>query len=139
MLVVGGGNSGVGDALYLLSQCVGEITLVEQMDCLLAAQKDQQRLRQYGNVKVMTCTEVVDIDVKDHAQCCTLRNVNTGISECVNVCGVFVYIGHKPETGVFEGILDMDDDGYILADESMATNVKGVFAAGDVRQKKSVN
>lgn len=136
VLVVGGGNSGVGDALYLLTQGVGEITLVEQMDCLLAAKKDQEQLCRRSNVKVMTCTEVVDIDVKDALQCVTLKNVNTGESESVDVCGIFVYIGQKPKTDVFKGILNMTDDGYIHTDEDMTTNIAGVFAAGDVRRKK---
>ncbi|MEN8246808.1 MAG: FAD-dependent oxidoreductase [Thermodesulfobacteriota bacterium] len=136
VLVVGGGNSGVGDALYLLTQGVGEITLVEMMDCLLAARKDQEQLLQHGNVKVMTCTQVADIEVQEDMQCVTLKNVNTGESECIDVCGIFVYIGQKPETDVFKGVLDMTDVGYILTDEEMATSVAGVFAAGDVRHKK---
>ena len=136
VLVVGGGNSGVGDALYLLTQGVGEITLVEQMGCLLAAKKDQEQLRRHANVKVMTCTEVADIDIKDDLQCVTLKNVSTGKSESVEVCGIFVYIGQKPKTDIFKGILNMTDDGYIVADEEMATSVKGVFCAGDVRRKK---
>ena len=136
VLVVGGGNSGVGDTLYLLGQGVGRITLVEQMDCLLASQKEQDRLICCQNVKVMTCTEVVDIGTRDEQHSVTLKNTENGETKVIDVCGIFVYIGQKPKTDLFQGVLEMDKDGYIIADENMATNVEGVFVAGDVRQKK---
>ena len=132
----GGGNRCVGDALYLLTQGVGAITLVEMMECLLAAHKDQEQLLKHDNVKVMTCTQVADIKERGDMQCVTLKDVNTGQNECIDVCGIFVYIGQKPKTDIFKDLLEMNEEGYILADEDMATNVAGVFVAGDVRRKK---
>jgi thioredoxin reductase (NADPH) len=136
VLVVGGGNSGVGDALYLLDQGVSRITLVEQMDGLLASAKDQHRLYSYENVKVLTCREVVGIDTRDDEICVTLKNTKNGKTELIDVCGIFVYIGQKPQTDLFKDVLEMDPDGYLIAGDNMETNIQGIFVAGDVRQKK---
>lgn len=136
VLVVGGGNSGVGDALYLLNQGVDRITLVEQEDRLFASKKDQDQLCCRPNVDIMTCTEVTGLESKGEMDCVTLRNTRDGRTEEITVCGTFVYMGQVPKTEIFKDTLNMDEAGYIRADENMNTNIPGVFVAGDVRQKK---
>jgi len=136
VLVVGGGNSGVCDALYLLSQGVGGITLIEQMDRLFAAKVSQDALMTRPEVKVMTSTEVCGLIVDGDSHRVTLRDTKTMACREIEVKGIFVYIGHIPHTAMFKGILALDEQGYIQGDENMHTNVEGVFVAGDVRRKK---
>jgi thioredoxin reductase (NADPH) len=135
VLVVGGGNSGVGDALYLLNQGVRKITLIEQMDRLFADQASQKALYAHPEVTILTNTEISGIEVKGKDHRVTLKNTQTGETQTIEVEGIFVYIGQAPQTGLFKGILEMDHQGYILGDENMGTNVEGVFVAGDVRHK----
>lgn len=136
VLVIGGGNSGVGDALYLLQQRVRGITLIEQEDRLFAARTSQEALLARPEVTVLTSTEVSGIEVKRGLQRVALRNTQTGEHREIEVSGMFVYIGQVPNTRIFQGILQMDPQGYILGDETMHTNLEGVFVAGDVRRKK---
>jgi thioredoxin reductase (NADPH) len=136
VLVVGGGNSGVADALYLLNQGVRGVTLIEQMDRLFAAQMSQEALLARPEVKVLTSTEVSGIEMDDRVHRVTLKDTRTGDSQEIEVGGIFVYIGQRPNTGMFKGILEMDAQGYILGDEAMHTSLEGVFVAGDVKAKK---
>jgi thioredoxin reductase (NADPH) len=136
VLVVGGGNSGVCDALYLLNQGVRGVTLIEQMDRLFAARISQEALLARPEVKILTSTEVAGIEMDDRVHRVTLRDTRTGDSQEIEVGGIFVYIGQRPNTEIFKAILEMDTQGYILGDEAMHTNLEGVFVAGDVRRKK---
>jgi len=136
VLVVGGGNSGVCDALYLLNQGVGGITLIEQMDRLFAAKVSQDALMSHPEVKVLTSTEVCGLTVDGDCHRVTIRNTKTAACREIEVRGIFVYIGQVPNTSLFQGILKLDEQGYILGDETMHTNLEGVFVAGDVRRKK---
>lgn len=136
VLVVGGGNSGVCDALYLLNQGVRGITLIEQMDRLFAARMTQEALLARPEVKVLTSTEVSGIEMDDRIHRVTLKHTRTGDIRKIEVGGIFVYIGQRPNTEIFKGILVMDVQGYILGDEAMHTNLEGVFVAGDVKTKK---
>lgn len=136
VLVVGGGNSGVGDALYLLNQGVGGITLIEQMDRLFAAKVSQEALLARPEVKIMTSTEICGLSIEGDCHRVTLRDTKTAACQEIEVRGIFVYIGQVPNTRMFKGVLTMDEQGYIQGDESMHTNVEGVFVSGDVRRKK---
>jgi thioredoxin reductase (NADPH) len=136
VLVVGGGNSGVCDALYLLNQGVSGITLIEQQDRLFAAQKTQDTLLARKEVTVLTSTEICGLNIDGKCHCVTLKDNQSGACREVEVSGIFVYIGQIPNTGMLKGILEMDEQGYILGDENMHTNIAGVFVAGDVRKKK---
>ncbi|MFH0787896.1 MAG: FAD-dependent oxidoreductase, partial [Pseudomonadota bacterium] len=135
VLVVGGGNSGVGDALYLLKQGVSKITLIEQMDRLYASQASQKVLSAIPEVMILTSTEILGIEVREKKHLVTLKNTHSGETQIIEVGGIFVYIGQAPQTELFKGFLEMDGQGYILGDETMKTNMEGVFVAGDVRHK----
>ena len=136
VLVVGGGNSGVDDSLYLLTQGVKHITLIEQFDKLFASQKSQEELKAYPQVDIMTSTEIAEIESNDVIERVIIKNTKTKETKELKVNAIFVYVGQEPKTGLFKNVVDMDSDGYILADDDMITNVDGVFVAGDVRKKK---
>lgn len=136
VLVVGGGNSGVDDSLYLVAQGVKHITLIEQFDKLFASQKSQEELKSHGHVDIMTSTEITEIESNDVIERVVIKNTQTKETKKLKVDAVFVYVGQEPKTEMFKGVIDTDGDGYIIADEDMRTNMDGVFVAGDVRQKK---
>jgi len=136
VLVVGGGNSGFDEALYLLSLGVKEIRLIETMDRFLAAKAAQIRLLSHQNVIATTSTEVVELVRDDRLRYVRLKDLRTGDMETVNVDGIFVFMGQIPNTGLFLDTIALDEQGYIITNENMETNMDGVYAAGDVRQKQ---
>ncbi|MFW5488493.1 MAG: NAD(P)/FAD-dependent oxidoreductase [Desulfovibrio sp.] len=136
VLVVGGGNSGFDEAIALLDQGIKELVLVEKMDRFFAAQTAQDQLACRSNATARHSTEVAALHCDGALRSVTLRNVDTGQEEECACDGIFVFMGQQPGTEIFQGQLAMDESGYIQTDELMATNVAGVFAAGDVRPKK---
>ncbi len=135
VLVVGGGNSAVEEALYL-ANIASSVTLVHRRDSLKAEKILQDRLLKHPKVKVLwdhaveeICGETEPLGVT-HVR---LRNVRTETITEQKVHGVFVAIGHQPASDLFAGQLDMKPSGYLkTAPNSTATNIPGVFAAGDV-------
>jgi thioredoxin reductase (NADPH) len=136
ILVVGGGNSGFDESLYMLNLGVGHITLIEQMDRFFAAQAMCDQLLQHDNVVARTSTQIKRLIIKDRLQAVELENVSTRETDIVEVDGIFVFMGQKPNTECIGGKIDLDEDGYIKAGPLMETNLSGVFAAGDAIQKK---
>ena len=139
VVVVGGGNTAVEEALYLTHHA-SKVTLVHRRDSFRAEKILQERL--FRNPKVTVVWDhVVDeiLGEKTPAPIVTgarLRNVKTGAVQDVKTDGFFVAIGHSPNTELFKGKLDMDDEGYLITRPgSTATNVEGVYAAGDVQDK----
>ena len=136
VLVVGGGNSGFDEAIALLDQGIEELMLVEKMDKFFAAQSTQDELQSRPNTTISHSTEVTAVKYGEKLQSVTLRNVTTNETIEHECDGIFVFMGQKPGTDVFEEHLTLDENGYIDTDDLMKTSVAGVFAAGDVRQKK---
>lgn len=135
VIVVGGGNSGFDEALYLLSLGVQHLTLIEVADRFIASQTAQDKLAQFRHVAVKTSTRIKELVNGDKLQSVILENVQTGKTEKLDVDGVFVYMGQKPNTALFKDVVNLDNDGFILAGIGMETNIKGVYTAGDVVQK----
>ncbi len=135
ILVVGGGNSGFDEALYLLSLGVKEIRLVEIMDRFFAAESVQKKLLSHENVIATTSTKVDELIGKDRLKAVRLENTKSREAETVAIDGVFVFMGQKPNTDMFAHEIALDDQGYILTNQDMETNLEGIYAAGDVRQK----
>ncbi len=136
VVVVGGGNTAVEEALYL-ANLAKRVTVVHRRDAFRAERILQERLFRHPNVKVAWDSAIDEIcgDQGPPASVThvRLRNVKTGALSDLATDGVFVAIGHKPATGIFSGQLDMKPGGYLqTAPGSTATNVPGVFAAGDV-------
>ena len=135
--VVGGGNTAVEEALYLTNHA-SKVTLIHRRDSLRSERILQDRLMKHPKVEVIWDTVVDEILGEQPAgvTALKLRNVKTDAVSELPVDGIFVAIGHDPATKVFKGHVDMDDEGYVLtAPDSTATNVPGVYAAGDVKDK----
>lgn len=135
VIVVGGGNTAVEEALYL-SGLASKVTLVHRRDELRAEKILQQRLFNKENVEVIWDSQLDEILGDENPLGVTaarLKNVKTGETSDIPVAGVFIAIGHKPSTELFEGKLAMKDHGYLVtAPDSTATELPGVYAAGDV-------
>ncbi len=136
--VIGGGNTAVEEALYLTNHA-SSVTLVHRRDTLRAEKILQARLFANPKIRVVWDNVVDEILGGGDPPAVTgarLRNIKTGALSELPVEGVFVAIGHTPATDLFRGKLDMDAEGYIrTAPDSTATNIPGVFAAGDVKDK----
>jgi len=136
--VVGGGNTAVEEALFL-TNFASRVTLIHRRDQLRAERILQDRLYRNSKIEVLwnhVVEEVLGQSDPPGVSGLKLRNVVTGVVSDVAVDGVFIAIGHTPNTELFRGQLDMDKDGYILTQpDSTETSVAGVFAAGDVQDK----
>ena len=139
VVVVGGGNSAVEESLYL-ANLASKVTLVHRRDSLKAEKILQDRLLKHPKVEVIWDSAVDEIcgvlpggEGTPGVTHVRLKNLKTGALSNVKTDGVFVAIGHKPSTGLFIGQVAMKDSGYIITKpNSTATNIPGVFAAGDV-------
>jgi len=136
--VVGGGNSAVEEAIYLAG-IAAKVTLIHRRDSLRAEKIAQDRLFSLPNVSVIWDSAVDEVLGQDNPPGVTalrLKNVKTGAVSELAIDGLFVAIGHNPNTELFKGQLDMDSEGYLITKPGSAqTNIPGVFAAGDVQDK----
>ncbi|MDA1184393.1 MAG: thioredoxin-disulfide reductase [Acidobacteria bacterium] len=132
--VVGGGDSALEEANYL-TKFASKVTLIHRRDTLRASKIMQDKA--FANSKIdfiwdSEIAEVADVE-KGEVTGIVVRNLKTGALQDVSLDGVFIAIGHTPNTSLFEGQLDLDANGYIVTREGTRTNVPGVFAAGDVQ------
>ena len=134
VVVVGGGNSAAADALYL-SRLAKKVYLVHRRDTLRATKVYHEPLFKAQNIEFIWNSTVDELLDNDRVNGVKLRNVKTGEITSLDCDGVFVSIGRKPTTEFLGGAVDLDENGYIIADETTKTNVPGVYAVGDVRQK----
>jgi thioredoxin reductase (NADPH) len=136
--VIGGGNTAVEEALFL-TNFASKVTLIHRRDQLRAERIMQDRLFANPKVEVVwdsVLEEVLGSDQPPGVTGARIRNVKTDATSDIDVHGIFIAIGHDPNTGIFKGQLDIDDEGYILTKpDSTATSVAGVYAAGDVQDK----
>ncbi len=135
--VIGGGNTAVEEALYLSNIC-SKVTLIHRRDELRAENILQERLFAKENINVIWNNIVSEIlgDEKG-VNSLEIKDKNSDQTEIINVEGVFIAIGHSPSTEPFKGVLEMDKEGYIVAQKpgTSITNIEGVFAAGDCVDK----
>ena len=134
--VVGGGNTAVEEALYLTNHAT-KVTLIHRRDSLKAEKIGQKRLFENPKINVIWDTAVDSVLGQDRPPGVTgvrVKNVRSGATSELKVDGVFVAIGHTPNTELFKGALDMDENGYLLTvPGTVRTKIPGVFAAGDVQ------
>lgn len=135
VLIVGGGNSGFDEALYLLSLGVEQITIIEMMDRFFASRTTQDKVADKSRISARTSTKIKELVGEAKLKGVILENTETGETESLDVDGIFVFIGQKPNTELFADVISLDHAGYIVANDNMETNLKGVFSAGDVNQK----
>jgi len=136
--VIGGGNTAVEEALYLTNHS-HDVTLIHRRDSLRAEKILQDRLFSNPHINVIWDSEVLEFVGGGEPEALVgldIRNKRTGEVSRVEVEGAFVAIGHKPATELFEGKLELDEDGYIKVEAGTTkTNIPGVFACGDVMDK----
>ena len=133
--VIGGGDTAMEEATYL-TQHASKVTVVHRRDQLRASKIMQDRAFKNPKIDFAWNSEVKEIVGDNSVEGLRLRDAVTGEEKTLPVQGVFVAIGHRPNTELFRGQIDMDEAGYIVAKEHTATNVPGVFVAGDVRDHR---
>jgi thioredoxin reductase (NADPH) len=131
VVVVGGGNSALDEGLFL-TRYVSELTIIHRRDSLRADPVLQERAFSNEKVRFIWDSTVEEVLGGDKVVGVRVNNLKTGEQTTLDVDGVFPYIGHIPNSWLFQDILDLDENGYIIADERTRTKIPGVFAAGDV-------
>jgi thioredoxin reductase (NADPH) len=138
VIVVGGGNTAVEEALYLTNHA-SKVTLIHRRDSLRAEKILQERLFAHEKIEVIwdsALEEVIGTENPNSVTGARIKNVKTNEVTELKVDGIFIAIGHKPNTDIFKGKLDLDEEGYIKTEAGTPkTNIPGVFAAGDVQDK----
>jgi thioredoxin reductase (NADPH) len=136
LVVVGGGDSAAEEATYL-TKFASKVYLVHRRDQLRASKIMAERVLKHPKIEVVWDTVVADVLGQDAVSAVRLRHVKTGQTRELAVGGLFYAIGFTPNTALFRGALDLDPDGYLVTQPgSTRTNVEGVFACGDVQDKK---
>lgn len=134
VVVVGGGNTALSDAL-LLSRIAKKVFLIHRRDTLRASKVYQEQMAKTDNIHFIPNHVVSELLAQNEGLDVILKNVESSELMPIACDGLFVSIGHYPASDLFRGIIDLEDSGYIKANESTCTNIPGVFAAGDVRTK----
>ena len=132
LVVVGGGDSACEEAMYL-TRFGSIVHLVHRRDALRASKIMAERTLSHPKIKPIwnsVVTEVMDVK-QDKVTGVRVKNVKTNVESVIDCAGVFVAVGHVPNTQLFKGVIDMDESGYIIPKQGTATNVPGVFVAGD--------
>lgn len=132
--VVGGGDTACEDALYLSRICT-RVHLIHRRDRLRAAKSLQQRVFAAENIQMHLGYLPREIQGKDGVEAILLEHAKTGERSTIPCQGVFIAAGQQPNTALFQGKIALDPGGYIVTEEDLSTDVPGVFAAGDIRQK----
>ena len=134
--VVGGGDSAVEEAMFL-TRFASKVIIVHRRNQLRASKMAQERALSNEKIEVMWDTVVEEIKGNNKVSELVVRNVKTGEKSRITVDGVFVYVGQIPNTGFLKGQLPLDKEGYIITDDRMGTQIKGVYAVGDIRKNSS--
>lgn len=132
--VNGGGNTAIMDALELSEYCE-KVYLIYRNNELRGEQIRQDKLKEKNNVKIIYDTNITALLGNDKLESIELTNKNTGSITNLEVSGLFIAIGQIPSNKIFEHIVKMDDNGYILGDDNCHTNIEGIYVAGDTRKK----
>lgn len=132
LVVVGGGDSACEEATYL-TRFASKVYLVHRRDQLRASKIMAERTLSHEKIEPVWDSEVIDVmDIEqDKVTGVKIRNNKTNKETTIDCAGLFIAIGHVPNTQLFKGIIDMDDEGYILPKKGQETNVSGVYVAGD--------
>lgn len=133
--IVGAGDTAAEEATYLANICKS-VTMLVRKDVMRASKAMQHRVENTPNLKVLFNTEVDEVIGDQVVEGLRMINNATGEKSEIAITGLFIAIGHKPNTDIFKGQLDMDDTGYLITSgKTTKTNLPGVFAAGDVQDK----
>ena len=132
LIVVGGGNSGVEEGIFL-TKFASKVTILEISDSLKASRILQEKALSHPQIEVMLNTSVQEFKGDSRLRSAVLKNMKTGETWEAQPGAVFVFIGLSPNTGVVKATVDLDKWGFVVTDKSLETSVEGIFAAGDVR------
>jgi len=134
--IVGAGDTAAEEATYLANICK-KVTMLVRKDYMKASKAMQHRVKNTKNLEVLYNTEVDEVLGEQVVEGLRMVNNQTGEKKEIEITGLFIAIGHKPNTDIFKGQLDMDDTGYLITKgKSTKTNKPGVFASGDVQDKE---
>jgi thioredoxin reductase (NADPH) len=135
--VIGGGDSAMEEALFL-TRFASKVTLIHRRDNFRASKIMLERARKHEKIELLTDTVVEDVldPSKQEVTSLKLRNIKTGKAWDFPTHAMFLGIGHEPNAKMFHGLLDMDSDGYLKTHDFVFTNVPGVFACGDVQDRR---
>ncbi len=131
VIVVGGGDSALEEGIFL-TRFANKVAVVHRRADLRAGERLQSRARENEKMSFVWDTVVDQIEGNGKVQAVALRNLQTGQVERRPVDGVFIFVGHYPNSELYQGQLDLDERGYVKADANMMTSVPGVFAAGEI-------
>ena len=130
--VVGGGDSALEEGIFL-TQYASSVSIIHRRDALRAGAVLQERAKRNEKINFLWNTIVAEIKGEDTVKKLILENTKNGEKFEMDFDGLFIFIGHKPNTEMFEGKLEMDEDGYLITDQRFRTKQAGVFAAGEVQ------
>lgn len=134
--IVGGGDTAAEEATYLAKIC-SKVTMLVRKDKMRASKAMQHRVTNTPNIDLRYYSEIDEVLGDQVVEGLRIKNNQTGAKEEIAITGLFIAIGHKPNTEIFKGQLDMDDAGYLITDaKTTKTNLPGVFASGDVQDKE---
>ena len=134
--IVGGGDTAAEEATYLAKIC-SKVTMLVRKDQMRASKAMQHRVTNTPNIDLRYYSEIDEVLGDQVVEGLRIKNNQTGAKEEIAITGLFIAIGHKPNTEIFKGQLDMDDAGYLITDpKTTKTNLPGVFASGDVQDKE---
>jgi thioredoxin reductase (NADPH) len=136
VVVVGAGDTAAEEATYLANIC-SKVTILVRKDFMRASKAMQHRVNKTQNIEVLYNTEIDEVLGSNVVEGVRAINNQTKETAELSVTGVFIAIGHKPNSDLFKGVLDMDETGYLITEgKSTKTNLPGVFAAGDIQDKE---
>lgn len=135
IIVVGGGNSALEEAVALTTYA-SKVTVVHQFDHFQAYKHAVEEAKNNSKIEFIMSSELQEIKGENSIESVVIKNMETGELSEMKIDGIFVFIGYIPSTEKFEGVLELSDRKEIITDENLQTNIKGVFAAGDNRQKR---
>jgi thioredoxin reductase (NADPH) len=133
--VVGGGNSALEEALFL-TKFASKVIMIRRFDYFKGEKTTLEELLSNEKVEVLYNWDLVDVKGDRFVNAAIIKNTLTGEEKEISLDGVFGYIGTEPKTDLFKKDITLNNQGYILTDENMNTNIEGVYAAGDVREKQ---
>jgi len=134
VVVIGGGDAAVKEALFL-SKFAEKTTLIHRRDELRASRIIEERAVSNPKLEFLWKSVVTEILGETEVEGVKVKNLETGKDLTLEAKGVFVHIGTVPNTGFLKGVVEMDEEGFIITDENMETSVEGIYACGDVRKK----
>ncbi len=135
LIIVGGGDSACEESTFFFL-FAKKVTIVHRRDEMRASKIMQERIKKNPKIKFIWNTVIEELKGDTTVKGVILKDVNTGKTKEMKIDGIFLAIGHIPNTTIFKGKIDMDDHGFIKTDRKLLTNVPGVFAAGDVQDPR---